>query len=190
MNDHEESTATPPPSSEAAESERERTVVELSEALAACRRDAEAGHDRYLRALAELDNARKRAARDREEYIRTANETLLRELLPVLDNFDRALQVAREDAGATAVVAGVELVQREMLRILEKFGVTAFASLGAPFDPARHEAIARVPAEGQPEMTVVAETVRGYLLHGRVLRPAMVTVAMTPEPPAAPVEPS
>jgi molecular chaperone GrpE len=193
MSDHEEHTITPsrqPEEVPAAECHGETAVAELREALAARQREAEASHDRYLRALADLDNARKRAARDREEYIRTANETLLRELLPVLDNFDRALQAARDDAGAGAVVAGVELVQREMLRILEKFGVTPFASVGALFDPARHEAIARVPAAGQPEMTVVAETVRGYLLHGRVLRPAMVTVAMTPEPPAAPADPS
>ena len=66
--------------------------------------------------------------------------------------------------------------------MLEKFGVTPFASVGQPFDPERHEAIARVPAQGQPEGTVVDETARGYLLNGRVLRPAMVTVASSPDP--------
>ena len=70
-------------------------------------------------------------------------------------------------------------IQRELLRVLEKFGVTSFTSVGTPFDPERHEAVARVPAAGQPEMTVVDETARGYLLNGRVLRPAMVTVAMS-----------
>jgi molecular chaperone GrpE len=149
----------------------------LRDALEAKTREAQASQDRYLRAAAELDNARKRAARDREEYVRTANESLIRDLLPVVDNFDRALQAARGEPAAAAVTAGVELIQRELLRVLEKAGVTAFSSVGVPFDPERHEAVATVPADDRPEMTVVNEIARGYLLHGRVLRPAMVTVA-------------
>jgi molecular chaperone GrpE len=95
--------------------------------------------DRYLRAAAEYDNTRKRATREREEYTRYANESLLREILPVLDNFERALQAARGEPAAAAVAAGVELTQRELLRVLEKFGVTPFPSVGQPFDPERHE---------------------------------------------------
>jgi molecular chaperone GrpE len=159
-------------------SEIEAEVMRLRDALEAKSREADATHDRYVRAVAEFDNARKRTIREREELIRGANEGLIRELLPVLDNFERALQAARGDAGAAAVTAGVELIQRELLRVLEKFGVTAFTSVGMPFDPVRHQALARVPAAGRPEMTVVGETARGYLLNGRVLRPAMVTVAM------------
>jgi molecular chaperone GrpE len=159
-------------------------AARLREALEAKTREADANHERYLRAMAEFDNARKRSAREREDLIKNANDNLIRDLLPVLDNLDRALQAARADAGAASVTTGVELIQRELLRVLEKFGVVPFASVGSPFDPERHEAVARVAAAGQPEMTVVAETARGYLLHGRVLRPAMVTVAMTPEPPA------
>lgn len=161
-------------------------LTRLSKALEEKTREVEATHDRYLRALAELDNTRKRAQREREEYIRFANESLLRELLPVLDNFDRAIQAARASGEAEAVVSGVELIQRELLRVLEKFGVTPFSSVGQPFDPERHEAVARVPAGDGPAMVVVAETLRGYLLNGRVLRPAMVTVAVpTDELPAA-----
>ena len=158
--------------------DQEAELLRLREALEAKSREADAARDRYVRTVAEFDNARKRAVREREELIRGANESLIRELLPVLDNFERALQAARGDAGAAGVTAGVELIQRELLRVLEKFGVTAFSSVGAPFDPERHEAVARVPAAGRPEMTVVGETARGYLLNGRVLRPAMVTVAM------------
>jgi molecular chaperone GrpE len=153
-------------------------LARLREALEAKTQEADATRERYVRAVAEFDNARKRAVREREELIRGANESLIRELLPVLDNFERALQAARGDAGAATVTAGVELIQRELLRVLEKFGVTSFTSVGTPFDPERHEAVARVPAAGRPEMTVVGETARGYLLNGRVLRPAMVTVAM------------
>jgi molecular chaperone GrpE len=159
-------------------------VHRLREELAARTREAEANQDRYLRAMAEFDNARKRAVREREELIKGANENLIRELLPVLDNLDRALAAAKGDPSAAAVSAGVELIQRELLRTLEKFGVTTFTSVGAPFDPERHEAIARVPATGRPDMTVVDEIARGYLLSGRVLRAAMVTVAMAAEAPS------
>jgi molecular chaperone GrpE len=153
-------------------------IRRLREALEDKTREAEVHQDRALRVMAEFDNAKKRTAREREEYTRYANESLLREILPVVDNFDRALQAARSEPGAAAVTAGVELIQRELLRVLEKFGVTPFDSVGQPFDPTRHEAVARVSAPGTPEMTVVAETARGYMLNGRVLRPAMVTVAM------------
>jgi hypothetical protein len=101
----------------------------------------------------------------------------VRDLLPVLDNLDRALAAARTEPTA-AVTAGVELIQRELLKVLEKFGLTPFSSVGQPFDPERHEAVARVNRPDLPEMTVANETGRGYLLNGRVLRPAMVTVAM------------
>jgi len=170
------------PDGDALALEPEEEIRRLGAALEAKTREAEEHRDRYLRAAAEFDNARKRAAREREEYTRYANESLLRELLPVLDNFDRALQAARGEPAAAAVTAGVELTQRELLRVLEKFGVTPFPSVGQPFDPERHEAIARVPAQGRPEGTVVDETARGYLLNGRVLRPAMVTVASSPDP--------
>src|SRR5215813_2809901 len=167
------------------DSPHEEEIVRLREALETKTREAEEQRERYLRAAAEFDNARKRAAREREDYTRYANESLLRELLPVLDNFDRALQAARGEPAAEAVTAGVELIQRELLRVLEKFGATPFVSVGQPFDPERHEAVARVPAQGQAEGTVVNETARGYMLNGRVLRPAMVTVAAPPDTAAA-----
>jgi molecular chaperone GrpE len=160
--------------------EREEEIQRLREALDAKTRELEAQQDRYVRAVAEFDNVRKRNAREREEYIRYANESVLRDLLPVLDNFDRALQAARSEPAA-AVTTGVELIQRELLRVLEKFGLTSFVSVGQPFDPERHEAVARVQRPDLPDMTVAAETARGYLLNGRVLRPALVTVAMAPD---------
>ncbi len=155
-------------------------IQRLREALETKTREVEAQQDRYLRAVAEFDNVRKRSAREREEYTRYANESLLRDILPVLDNLDRAMQAARAEP-ATSLTTGVELIQRELLRILEKVGVTPFSSVGQPFDPERHEAIARAPSADLPDMSVAAETARGYLLHGRVLRPAMVTVAVAPD---------
>ncbi len=155
-------------------------IQRLRDALETKTREVEAQQDRYLRTVAEFDNVRKRSVREREEYTRYANESLLRDILPVLDNLDRALQAARTEP-ATSLATGVELIQRELLRVLEKFGVTPFTSVGQPFDPERHEAIARVQRPDLPDMSVAAETARGYLLHGRVLRPAMVTVAVAPD---------
>jgi molecular chaperone GrpE len=142
-------------------------------------------HDSLLRALAEVDNVRRRAQRDREEYLRYATESLLRELIPVLDNFDRALAAARAAGDATGVLEGVELIQRELLRVLERAGATRYSAVGAPFDPTLHEAVARVVSlEAKPD-TVVSETLPGYVLHGRVLRPALVAVAAAPDQDAA-----
>jgi len=149
------------------------------------KRQLEDKQDRLLRALAETDNVRRRAQRDREDYVRYANESLLRDLIPVLDNFDRALAAARAAGQSGTVLSGIELIQRELQRVLEKAGVTRYSAVGERFDPTRHEAIARVvSAEAAPD-TVVNETAAGYLLNGRVLRPAMVAVAAAPDEDAA-----
>jgi len=149
------------------------------------KRQLEDKQDRLLRALAETDNVRRRAQRDREDYVRYANESLLRDLIPVLDNFDRALAAARAAGQSGTVLSGIELIQRELQRVLEKAGVTRYSAVGERFDPTRHEAIARVvSAEAVPD-TVVNETAAGYLLNGRVLRPALVAVAAAPDEDAA-----
>ena len=141
--------------------------------------------DRMLRAVAEADNVRRRTQRDAEDRVRYANESLVRELLPLLDNFDRALASARAATGAESVLAGVELIQRELLRVLERAGVTRYSAVGQRFDPTRHEAIARVTSVDAAPNTVVSETAPGYMLHGRVVRPAMVAVAGAPDEDAA-----
>jgi molecular chaperone GrpE len=110
---------------------------------------------------------------------------LIRDLIPVLDNLDRALEAARAAGNAASVVEGVELIQRELLRVLERAGVTRYSALGQPFDPTRHEAIARIVSAEQTPDTVVTETAPGYLLHGRVLRAALVGVAAAPDEDAA-----
>jgi molecular chaperone GrpE len=149
------------------------------------RRQLDEKQDHMLRALAEADNVRRRAERNAEERVRYANEALLRDLLPVLDNFDRALDAARVSAKAPELVAGVELIQRELLRVLERAGVTRYSAMGEPFDPTRHEAVSRVVSVTAPPNTVIAETAPGYLLNGRVLRPALVAVAAAPDEDAA-----
>ena len=149
------------------------------------RREVQDKQDRLLRALAETDNVRRRAQRDREDYVKYATESLLRDLVPVIDNLDRALTAARTAGSGGNVIEGVELIQREMLRVLERSGLARYSAVGQPFDPSRHEAIARVVSGEAAPDTVVHETAPGYLLHGRVLRPALVAVAAAPDEDAA-----
>jgi molecular chaperone GrpE len=158
------------PSAEA----RAETVEEL-------RRQVEEKQDRLLRALAEVENIKRRTQREREEYIRYANESLLRDVVPVLDNLDRALEAARGTGEVSGVVGGVELIQRELLKVLERAGVTRYSALGQPFDPTRHEAIARMVSTDAKPGTVIGETLPGYQLHNRVLRAALVSVAAAPD---------
>jgi len=144
------------------------------------RREVEEKQDRLLRALAETENVRRRAQRERDDYVRFANESLLRDLIPVLDNLDRALEAARSGGDAKGVVAGVELIHRELLKVLERAGVTRYSALGQPFDPTRHEAIASVVSADAAPGTVLRE-LPGYLLNNRVLRAALVSVAAAPD---------
>ena len=156
-------------------------AAERGDEVAELRRQLDDRQDRLLRALAETDNVKRRAQRERDEYTRYANEALIRDILPVLDNLERALEAARSAGNAANVVEGVELILRELLKVLERAGVTRYSALGQPFDPTRHEAIARVVSpDGAPD-TVVRETAPGYLLHGRVLRAALVAVAAAPD---------
>jgi molecular chaperone GrpE len=141
--------------------------------------------DQLLRALAETDNVRRRAQRDKDDYVKYATESLIKDLVPALDNFDRALTAARTAGEARSVVEGVELIQRELLKVLERHGVTRYSALGQPFDPNRHEAVARVVSAQETPGNVVSEIAPGYLLHGRVIRPAMVAVAAAPDEDAA-----
>ena len=144
--------------------------------------------DGLMRALAEAENVRRRVEKTAEDRVRYANESLLRDLLPVLDNFDRALAAARagnDAAGSKALLDGVELIQRELLRVLERAGVVRYSAMGETFDPKRHEAVTRIVSDSAPANTVVAETAPVYLLHGRVLRAALVAVASAPYEDAA-----
>ncbi|HYE92142.1 MAG TPA: nucleotide exchange factor GrpE [Terriglobales bacterium] len=142
-------------------------------------------NDRLLRALAETENVRRRAQRDRDEGVKYAAESLLRDLLPVLDNLDRALDAARKAGEGATIVDGVELIRREFLKALERHGVTRYSALGQRFDPNQHEAIARIVSTESAPDTVVGETVPGYSLRGRVIRPAQVAVAAAPDEDAA-----
>ena len=152
---------------------------------AALQRELAEKNDRLLRALAEADNIRRRAQRDREDAVRYAAEALVRDVIPVLDNLDRALDAARAAGNSSSIVDGVELIRREFLKVLDKHGVTRYSAVGQRFDPNQHEAIARVVSVDKEPDTVVGETAPGYSLRGRVIRPAQVAVAGAPDENAA-----
>jgi molecular chaperone GrpE len=136
-----------------------------------------AAQDRYMRLAAEFENYKKRTQKDQDEYRKYSNERLLKELLPVVDNLQRALQHGRDSSNQGGVLQGIELTLKKALEILSRFGVTPIPSVGQPFDPAVHEAVAKVNGKGQKPNTIVEEFEKGYYLNDRVLRPAMVTVA-------------
>lgn len=131
-------------------------------------------NDRYLRLAAEYDNFRKRTAREWREYQARATADVLREMLELADNLDRALKAPAEDA---ALRKGVELIAQQFQAKLRKMGVEPIDVIGEPFDPARHEAVLMVAKDGVESQRVVDEVQRGYTLQGEVLRPARVTVA-------------
>lgn len=135
-------------------------------------------HDRFLRAVADLDNYKKRAAREREEMQKFAVEKLVRDLLPVVDNLDRALSAAPPD---DSLAGGVRLVLKGLEEALGRHGVKAFSALGEPFDPRFHEAVMSVPSSDAAPGTVLVEHGRGFTLNERLVRPALVGVAAAVE---------
>jgi molecular chaperone GrpE len=152
------------------------------EEVARARAEAGKNWDLYLRAQADLENYRKRAQREKEDLARFANEGILREILPVMDNLERAVEHAgAEKEGNGGLVQGVEMTLTQFRKVLEKFGVVAIPALGEPFDPARHEAVGQVETDKFPPNAVAQELQRGYLLNDRLLRPSMVMVARAPQ---------
>ena len=172
-------------SAEEAASDADATVAETTESASSASEqqvlslveEVKAVQDRYLRLAAEFENYKKRAQKDQAEYAKYANERLLRELLPVLDNLQRALQHAQQSGGTNGLIEGVELTCKQYLEVLSRFGVRPIPSVGQPFDPAVHQAVATVDPQGRAPNTIVEEYEKGYYLHDRVLRPAIVTVA-------------
>jgi molecular chaperone GrpE len=134
--------------------------------------------DRLLRKQAEFENFRKRADRERSEYIQQASAELMRELLNVLDSFDLAMKnTPDEQSGSEDIRRGVDLVYKQFLDALGRFGLKRIEAKGQAFDPNFHQAISTVPSADVPENTIVDEFRRGYTLNGKLLRPAMVSVS-------------
>jgi molecular chaperone GrpE len=156
------------------QTEELRTRLETKE------KEAAENHDRYLRAMAELDNYKKRAARDKEEAIKYGNEKLIKDVLPILDSLDRALHQSADLSvrnNFEAFQQGLELIHSQILGCLERHGVVKIAAKGEEFDPDRHQALMQVETPEMESNRVVDEYESGYTLHGRLLRPTKVSVS-------------
>ena len=156
------------PQAAAAEGE----VQKLREELAAAK-------DRELRAHAEFENVRKRMAREIEDHRRYASLPLLRDLLPVLDNVDRAIEAGEKNADAAALLEGFKMVSQQLGEVLNRHHCTRIEALHTPFDPNVHHAVMQQPSEEHPANTVLMVTQNGYQLHDRVVRPSQVIVSTT-----------
>lgn len=162
---------------------RLRAQLDQSQALGAKTQERlRETHERLMRLAADFDNFKKRAAREREETTKLANERLLKELLPVMDNLERALASNAEAAG---FAEGVRLVARQFSEALGRNGAEGFSAVGQPFDPNRHEALMQQESAEVPAGHVVSELVKGYMLHDRLVRPAAVVVSSGPPAAAA-----
>lgn len=155
------------------------TLEEALGELARLKEEAALNHDRWLRAAAEAENTRRRCEREKGDYLKYATERLIRDLLPVVDNLERALEHAAkgEGGGDASLRQGVELTLRGLKGALENHGVVAIEALGKPFDPNLHEAVSVEERAGVADNEVVGELQRGYLLRDRLLRPSLVIVA-------------
>jgi molecular chaperone GrpE len=139
-------------------------------------------YDRLLRNQAEFENARRRAERERSEFVQFAGVELVREILPVVDDFQRALQsgTSLSEGPAKDYIKGIELIYQRLVDRLTKMGLEPIETAGKLFDPNLHQAVERVETDDVPDQTILSEFQRGYLFKGRLLRPSMVKVAVRP----------
>ncbi len=158
----------------------EEAAPGLASELEKARKKAAELEDKYLRLYAETENFKKRMARESAEREKYYNEGIIREMLPVMDNLERALAHAGAETGNDGLKEGVGMVKKQMLDVLTRFGVSEVASVGLPFDPQKEQAIMQVETGDYEPGTVVEELQKGYFLNDRILRPAMVTVAKRP----------
>ena len=161
-------------------SELQEELAELREKLQAKEKESKENYERYLRQVAEVDNFKKRVNREKEDAIRYGNENLIRDILPVIDNLERAVAHAQGGGNGKPLVDGVEMVLKGLLEVFSKHGVVQVPAVGAVFDPGKHEAMAQVESSEYEPNTIINEHHKGYLFRDRLLRPALVTVAKAP----------
>ncbi len=152
---------------------KKELLVRLEEA----EKSASENHDRYLRSCAELENYKKRAVRDREDFIKYGNETLIKDMLPIIDSIERALKHASDSEDIKVFVDGLSLIRDNFISALGKHGVEEIDAAGKDFDPHFHEALMQVEGQKKEDNKVVEEFEKGYLLNGRLLRPSKVSIS-------------
>lgn len=151
----------------------------LEEQLRGADARAEENYDRLLRITAEFENYKKRMEREMNDFRKFANESLIKDILPIVDNLERALEIpyGNNENAFNGMLEGVQMTLKGLLESLEKFGVVPIDSLGKPFDPNVHQAVMQEESEGHADNTVSKELQRGYMMNDRLLRPAMVVVS-------------
>lgn len=160
---------------QAASEETAPKHVNVKTKLAEKEKEAKDNYDRYLRAAAEFDNYKKRAAREKADILKYAKEDIIKDLIPFIDSLDRALELTPGN-DTQAFVDGVALIQEQLLCCLKKHGVERIESAGANFDPNFHDALMQMDSSDHEDNVVIKEMEKGYLLNGRLLRPSRVCV--------------
>lgn len=160
--------------------EKDQMIATLTQDLAKAQSEAKENFDKYLRVLADMQNRERRSEREKQEARQFALESFFSDLIPSLDSLERALKLARNEnvttGNDTSLAAGLELVQKQLLEVTQKFGLEPVQSVGSVFDPNIHQAIKRVENDALQNETVKEQYSTGYVLNGRLLRPAMVLV--------------
>lgn len=164
------------------EEENTKAIVEeLKAELNSALEEVKIYKDKYLRALAEMDNQRKRTMKEKEALQQYANEKLILSILPVVDNFERAIDAGNNSNSVKDLLDGVKLIFKQLKDILKKEGVEPFKSVGQKFDPYKHEALLAIESKEHEPSTILEEIEKGYLLGEKVIRPAKVTVSKQEE---------
>jgi len=155
----------------------------LEEQFRAADARAEENYDRLLRITAEFENYQKRMEREMNDFRKFANESLIKDILPIVDNLERALEIpyGNNESAFNGMREGVQMTLKGLQESLEKFGVVSIDSLDKPFDPNFHQAVMQEESEGHPDNTVSKELQKGYVMRERLLRPAMVVVSKKPD---------
>lgn len=153
------------------------TKAEMIEAVKELREKADKHYDLYLRLLADMENVKKRNAKEREEWHKFANEGLIKEILPVVDNLEKAIIHSQGQNGLHTLMEGVELTLKGLKDALTRSGVQEVEALGVPFDPCFHEAVSQLEDQEVEAGVVLQELQKGYILNGRLIRPSMVVVS-------------
>lgn len=170
-----------PPDEQIIDSE-EDPIKELEAKLEAKEKEAVETYDRLLRTSAEFDNYKKRSSREIEEFRKFANQSLIKEMLSVVDNLELAMNSTNDHKAIDKdLLQGLEMTHKEILKVFERFNVKPIDAKGQPFDPTFHEAVMQEETNDSPKNTVINELQRGYMIHDRLLRPSMVVVAKPKE---------
>lgn len=152
------------------------TKAELKEEINEVLKKSEENYDLFLRSQAEIENLKKRSAKEKEEWIKYSNESLIKELLPVVDNLEKAISHSQDESSLEALREGVELTLKGLMDTLAKVGVEAVAAVGESFDPNFHHAVSEMADENAEPGVVIQELQKGYRLRERLIRPALVVV--------------